>query len=133
MLRYVLGLVAAAVVFTGCGTDDSTSTVTPSQANSSPGVSAAPLSPPAVSVTPSLPVAEPGQENVAPPEPAQVVPSAQPGESVELQFPPLSEQPAPGTDPGVPSDPNALEAITCETVCTSTGCEQYQYSVLGCP
>lgn len=27
----------------------------------------------------------------------------------------------------------SVTAITCDTVCTSSGCEQYQYSVLNCP
>lgn len=30
-------------------------------------------------------------------------------------------------------DQESATTITCETVCTSSGCEQYQYSVLNCP
>ena len=63
-------------------------------------------------------------------QPVQVVPEAPASEPVELQFPPLSEQPAPGTTPGAAS---GVQEITCETVCDSTGCEQYKFSVLGCP
>lgn len=32
-----------------------------------------------------------------------------------------------------PAPTQEATTITCDTVCTSSGCEQYQYSVLNCP
>ena len=129
VLRYIGGVVIAAVLLAGCGSDDPASTLSPSASTPSQTPTAATATP----VSPSVPTMQPSQEAVVPPQPEQVVPSVPPGEPVELQFPPLSEQPAPGTDQGVPVNPDELGPITCETVCTSTGCEQYQFSVLGCP
>ena len=126
MLRGAWGVatvVAVLLVASGCGSQEPSSTLTPSSA----GVSVAPsmsASTPEISVEPDAQV-----DNEA----ELTVPEAPAGEPVELQFPPLSEQPAPGTDPNAPVNPDTVTEITCETVCDSTGCEQYQYSVLGCP
>lgn len=130
MLRYIGSVVVAVVVLAGCGSDTPASTVTATPTATPSTSSPAPTTAP---VAPSAPVVEPTQEAPAVPETQQVVPPVSPGEPVELQFPPLSEQPAPGTAPGTSSDSTNAGEITCETVCTSTGCEQYQYSVLGCP
>jgi hypothetical protein len=118
----VTTVVAVLLVASGCGSDEPSSTLTPSSA----------VSPSATVLTPTpSPSSEPDEQGDN--EAEQIVPEASVGESVELQFPPLSEQPAPGTDPNAPVNPDTVTEITCETVCDSTGCEQYQYSVLGCP
>lgn len=72
----------------------------------------------------------PGQVPVDPmPAPAEPAP-------VIVEQPP-EPQPEPATEfvPVGPSQaPIADDAeITCDTPCTTTGCEQYKYSVLGCP
>lgn len=126
MLRYIGAVVVGLAVLSGCGTDDPGSAITPTQSSTAvPSVPASPLQSP--DPLPPTQAPEPQPE----PEPVQIVPEVSPGESVELEIPPFSEQPAPGTTT-VPQNPEGLGEITCETVCTSTGCEQYKYSVLGC-
>jgi hypothetical protein len=139
-------IAALAILTAGCAT----------QSQSAEGVTT-PVASAEVSNTPSPPdqptVAEPTE--VPEPVPPQtttsdtpVVQEIQPEPAVPL----CSYYNLAGAIVSAPCDPSLLDpsqqltpvppqgsvteeatAITCDMVCTSTGCEQYQYTVLNCP
>lgn len=144
-----------AVVLAGCAGQAQSTTEQTSLASSAPAVPVQPAS-----TAPAVPQSEvPAQAQSQPPATSQ--PEA--GASVQPQVDDEAVQPEPavplcayytpsGQTVSAPCDPALLdpsqqlvpveqsappqetvEAITCDTVCTSSGCEQYQYSVLNCP
>ena len=134
MKRVLVVAVMALAVATGCASSDSEAPVTPSgTAGVAPATaqppSAEPASPipsaPGVESPPVAPVEAPTTP-VAVPEPSDVQPWSEPVPQgpAEQEFVPLA--------PSGPPVADEVE-ITCDTPCTTTGCEQYKFSVLGCP